>query len=86
MPDECEYYWSTEVCPVPGDANFDGSANVGDAVFLIAYVFKGGAEPVCKPEADANGDCSVNVGDAVYMISYIFKGGAAPNCNGDCPW
>ena len=86
IPDECEYYWSSVVCPVPGDANFDGSANVGDAVYLIAYIFKGGAEPFCKPEADANGDCSVNVGDAVYLISYVFKGGAAPNCNGECPW
>ena len=61
-----------------GDANGDGSANVGDAVFLISYVFKGGAapDPVCA--GDANGDNQTNVGDAVYMITYVFKGGAAP--------
>jgi hypothetical protein len=28
-----------------GDANCDGQVNVGDAVYLIAYVFKGGPEP-----------------------------------------
>jgi hypothetical protein len=64
----------------PGDANNDGSKNVGDAVYLISYVFKGGAAPVPYPKCsgDANGDCAVNVGDAVYMISYVFKGGSPP--------
>jgi hypothetical protein len=68
----------------PGDANNDGSKNVGDAVYLISYVFKGGAAPTpyVKCSGDANGDCSANVGDAVYMISYVFKGGAPPvNCD-----
>ena len=70
----------------PGDANNDGSKNVGDAVYLISYVFKGGAAPVPYPKCsgDANGDCSANVGDAVYMISYVFKGGLPPvSCD---PW
>lgn len=61
-----------------GDANGDGAVNVGDAVSLIAYVFKGGAapDPVCA--GNANGDADTNVGDAVSLISYVFKGGAAP--------
>jgi hypothetical protein len=70
----------------PGDANNDGSKNVGDAVYLIAYVFKGGAAPTPYPKCsgDANADCSANVGDAVYMIAYVFKGGAPPaTCD---PW
>jgi hypothetical protein len=70
----------------PGDANDDESTNIGDAVYLIGYVFKGGAPPPSKGEGDANGDCSVNIGDAVYLISYVFKGGAAPIINDDCPW
>jgi hypothetical protein len=64
----------------PGDANNDGTVNVGDAVYLISYIFKGGPPPapyeVCS--GDANGDCQPNVGDAVYIISYVFKGGPAP--------
>jgi len=28
-----------------GDANCDDDCNVGDAVYLINYVFKGGAAP-----------------------------------------
>jgi sugar lactone lactonase YvrE len=67
-----------------GDANGDDEVNVGDAVFLINYIFKAGPppDPVCV--GDANGDGDVNVGDAVYLIAYVFKGGPPPveNC---CP-
>jgi hypothetical protein len=65
-------------CGVAGDANGDGDANVGDAVFLINYVFKSGAAPECLAEGDANCDGGANVGDAVYLINYVFKGGPAP--------
>jgi hypothetical protein len=64
----------------PGDANGDLQINVGDAVYLISYVFKGGPPPVpyAVCSGDANGDCQCNVGDAVYIISYVFKGGPPP--------
>jgi len=64
----------------PGDANGDGQVNVGDAVYIISYVFKGGPAPTpyAKCSGDANGDCQCNVGDAVYTISYVFKGGPPP--------
>lgn len=61
-----------------GDANGDGSANVGDAVFLINFVFKGGPSPNPEKIGDANCDGGVNVGDAVYLINFVFKGGPAP--------
>lgn len=67
-------------CNVPGDANDDGQGNVGDAVYLINFIFKGGAFPPCMNEGDANADCQVNVGDAVFMINFVFKGGPAPVC------
>jgi hypothetical protein len=31
----------------PGDVNCDGAGNVGDAVYLINWIFRGGPEP-CK--------------------------------------
>ena len=62
----------------PGDANLDGQVNVGDAVFLISYIFSGGPPPEYANFADVNADCAVNVGDAVYLINYVFKGGPAP--------
>jgi immune inhibitor A len=61
-----------------GDANGDGNVNVGDAVFVIAYVFSGGPAPDPLCLGDANGDGNVNIGDAVHLINYVFKGGPAP--------
>ncbi len=70
-----------DVCDCrPGDANDDGVANVGDVVYIIAYVFKGGPAPqpyeLCS--GDPNADCGGGVGDAVYLIGYVFKGGPPP--------
>jgi hypothetical protein len=62
----------------PGDANYSGSAEVGDAVFLINYIFHGGRKPLVINWADTNADCMVNVGDAVRLIYYIFKSGPPP--------
>jgi plastocyanin len=66
-----------------GDANHDLKVNVGDAVYMINYVFKGGAKPNPPKAGDANCDFKLNVGDAVYLINYVFKSGAKP-CNA-CP-
>jgi hypothetical protein len=68
----CDY-----VC---GDANSDGDANVGDAVYIISFVFMGGPAPEPIEAGDVNGDGTCNVGDAVYLIAYIFNGGPAPAC------
>ena len=63
-----------------GDANADMTVNVGDAVYMISYVFKGGPSPVPVDGGDANCDGNPNVGDAVYLIAYVFKGGPGPCC------
>lgn len=71
-------------CLLAGDANLDWDFNVGDAVYLINNVFRGGPPPDMFGNADANGDCFVNVGDAVYIINTVFKGGPDPWCNFSC--
>ncbi len=63
-----------------GDANGDKAVNVGDAVYVINYIFKSGPAPTPLAAGDANCDHAVNVGDAVYVVNYIFKGGPAPCC------
>lgn len=65
---------------VCGDANGDENINIGDAVFLITYIFKSGPAPDPIEAGDANGDTSVNIGDAVYLVNHIFNGGPAPVC------
>jgi aminopeptidase N len=61
-----------------GDANSDHAVNISDAVFLIGYIFAGGAAPDPLSSGDVNCVDSVNISDAVYLISYIFSGGPAP--------
>jgi hypothetical protein len=74
-------FWQAFSCCIKaGDANNDTKVNVGDAVYMINYVFKAGTPPVCKDQADANHDCKLNVGDAVFLINYVFKSGTPPLC------
>ncbi len=63
-----------------GDANGDGTINIGDAVYIVNYIFKSGPPPNPFDAGDANCDHAVNVGDAINIINYIFKGGPKPCC------
>jgi hypothetical protein len=63
-----------------GDSNGDNVINLGDAVFIISYVFKSGPAPEPLPAGDANCDGEVNVADGVYVINYVFKSGPPPCC------
>jgi hypothetical protein len=63
---------------VLGDVNHDRKTNVGDAVFMINYIFKLGYPPSPLKTGDVNADCRSNVGDVVYLINYVFKGGPPP--------
>jgi hypothetical protein len=77
-----DYWMMTYDCYpawIPGDADFSGSINVSDAVYMIAYIFGGGPAP--KPvwqsgDSDCNG--VINISDPVYLVAYIFGGGSAP--------
>jgi len=67
--------YCTFVC---GDANTDQSVDISDAVYLIAYIFSGGAAPSPMTAGDANCDDAVDISDVVYVVSYIFSGGPRP--------
>ena len=66
------------------DANKDTKRNLGDVIFLVNYLFKGGASP--QPKALGNVNCDknfdltdkVNLADVIYMVNYLFKGGKPP--------
>ncbi len=66
-----------------GDANGDDGVNIGDAVYLINFIFNGGDPPISPRAGDPNCDGSTNIGDAVSLINFVFNGGAAP-CS-TCP-
>jgi agmatine deiminase len=61
-----------------GDANRDEIVNVGDVVYLVSYLYKGGAEPLPSESGDCNRDQNVDVGDVVYLVNYLYKNGSPP--------
>ena len=61
-----------------GDTNSDDKVNISDAVFIINYVFSGGAPPNPLGRGEVNCDGKVNVSDAVFLINYVFSGGNNP--------
>jgi hypothetical protein len=65
-----------------GNANRDKAVTIADVVYIVSYLFKGGAEPwLFMSDVDATGVC--DIADAVYLVTYLFKGGAAPQCSWD---
>ncbi len=67
-----------EVDFLRGDANGDSLVDVGDAVWVLAYIFQSGQAPSCLRAADTNGDSLVDLGDAIYLINYNFLSGPPP--------
>jgi hypothetical protein len=63
-----------------GDANSDHVINSADVVYLINYLFIGGAIPLPLRAGDCNVDGVVNSADLVYLINYLFIGGTPPGC------
>jgi hypothetical protein len=70
--------WAVKV--LCGDVTDDFSINVGDAVNLVTYIFKGGPAPDPLVSGDENCDGRVNIADVVYVINFVFKDGPAPCC------
>jgi len=71
--------------PRCGDTNGDGVVDIGDAVFLLHYIFEDGPAPSPLCIGDVGGafgsDGATNVADAVFLITYIFRHGPAPGDN-----
>ena len=68
-----------------GDVNLDGSTNVADAIYHLAYLFGGGGDPGCFDSADINDDGGVNISDAITLLESLFGGGGSlPEPTGDC--
>jgi hypothetical protein len=80
---EVEYCVHISPWDYRGDVNIpygDGVVNIADVVFLVNYLFTGGAVPVPYSEGDTNCDGVVNIADVVTIINYLFAGAPAPRC------
>ncbi len=63
---------------VRGDANSDGAVDIGDAIFVLGFLFSQGQAPGCLDAADANDDGAVDIGDAIYTLGFLFSQGNPP--------
>ncbi len=61
-----------------GDVVLDGVVNLGDVIYLINYLYRGGPEPLPEWTGDVNSDGVINVGDLIYLVNYLFRGGPPP--------
>ncbi len=68
-----------------GDANADGSINITDGIFVLNYLFLGGATPPCLEAANPNDDEAVNITDGIYILNFLFLGGSDPAPPGPPP-
>ena len=63
---------------IRGDGNNDGKVDLGDAIYELNYLFKGGETPRCLDAADVDDNGKVELTDAVRILSYLFQGGKVP--------
>ena len=66
---------------VCGDADGNSILTISDAVYLINYIFAGGAAPNPLGAGDPDYNDLVTISDAVFLINYIFAGGPEPYCS-----
>ncbi|MEE9443981.1 MAG: hypothetical protein V3V99_15055 [candidate division Zixibacteria bacterium] len=62
-----------------GDVNTDKRVNVSDAVYILNYLYRGGAAPDFR-KADVDCNDLVELGDVVIFINRIFRNGYALSC------
>ena len=55
-----------------GDTNSDGTVDISDGIFGLAFLFLGGQTPVCERALDANDDSEPDISDMIYVLSYLF--------------
>jgi hypothetical protein len=62
-----------------GDANDDGSVDLGDFIVMVQYILGYGDSLASMQGADINGDHSVNVQDLVLLADHLW-GGQCERC------
>ena len=67
------------ITTIPGDVDQGGAITASDLIYLVNYVFKGGADPEpCQANGDVDCNGTVTSSDIVYIVNHVFKSGPAP--------
>ncbi len=57
-----------------GDANYSGSIDLSDAIFLLQYLFIGGEAPICGGVSDVNSRDGTDIADPIFLLQVLFSG------------
>lgn len=60
---------------IRGDVDSSSTANLVDAVYILAFLFQSGPDPVCIDAADVDDEGSIGIADAITLLTFIFGGG-----------
>lgn len=63
---------------VRADSNGDTRIDLSDAVFILNYLFVGGASPTCFDGLDVNDDGKLQITDPIHLLTFLFSGGPPP--------
>lgn len=55
-----------------GDANYNQSVDIADAVYILGYLFTGGPAPLCLPISDTNVSGRLDIADAITLLTVLF--------------
>ena len=81
----CEFTCGDPVGPAApqfrrGDADDNGSLQLTDGIFILNFLFLGGADPVCGDAADADNNGAIQLTDGIFILNFLFLGGDSPGC------
>jgi len=65
-----------------GNTNSDSGVDLGDALYIVNWLFAGGPMPSCMDSSDTNDDGGVDISDTIYLLNYLFVSGPFPPAPG----
>ena len=68
------------ILPVRGDVTADGRIELGDLVYLVSYLYRGGPAPNPLWLGDVTCNGIVDLGDVVFLTNHLYRGGSTPSC------
>lgn len=63
---------------VRGDANDDGTLDIGDPVHILNLLFMENRQPGCRESLDSNNNSRIDITDGVFLLNFLFLGGPPP--------
>ena len=67
------------IVEMTGDVNLSGTITTADILYLVAYVFIRGLEPLpCSGAGDVNCSGVCTTSDIIFLVKHVFKSGPLP--------